>query len=358
MSASYQLFRDLSPAIEAALRASIDRFGVLVPVVKDQHGNILDGYQRSRIAESLGLRYPVNIIEVADEAEALEIARTLNEDRRAMPKEERLPVEQHLREEGHSLRAIAGVVGVSKAQVRKDLAGVHQCTPARVTGVDGKSYPSRREPKLPVEDAIRQGRAALQELRQEREQAMADGMTTPDAPTGRYRCLVIDPPWPIEKLIRVADPNDLTFDYPSMTLDEIAALPIADLADESGCHVYLWTTHKHLPDALALFDCWGVRYQCLMTWVKNLGFTPYSWMYSTEHVLFGRVGSLALLRQGLRLDFSAARREHSRKPDEFYELVRLASPAPRLEMFAREARDGFTPWGNETGRFDEREVAS
>jgi len=151
LSAPYQLFRDLSPAIEAALRASIDHFGVLLPVVKDQHGNLLDGYQRTRIAESLGLTYPVNIIEVADEAEALEIARTLNEDRRAMPKDERLPVEQHLREAGHSLRAIAGAVGVSEGQVRKDIADEElrtgtQVTPDRVIGLDGKSYPAQRLP--------------------------------------------------------------------------------------------------------------------------------------------------------------------------------------------------------------------
>jgi len=151
----YQLYGDLSPAVESALRASIDRFGVLVPVAKDQHGNILDGHQRARIADELGIRYPVNIIEVADEDEGREIARTLNEDRRAMPKAERLPVVKALREEGHSLRAIAGAVGVTKSQVERDLSGVPSGTPAATRGLDGKSYPARREPKLPEDDALR-----------------------------------------------------------------------------------------------------------------------------------------------------------------------------------------------------------
>lgn len=142
--APFQLFRPLPPAIGSALRASIERFGVLVPVVRDQHGNVLDGHQRVRIADELGLKYPVNVIEVADEAEALEIARTLNEDRRAMPKVERLPVEVALREEGHSLRAIAGVVGVDEKQVRRDLSGADMSAPETTRGLDGKSYPARR----------------------------------------------------------------------------------------------------------------------------------------------------------------------------------------------------------------------
>jgi len=159
-SAPFQLFKDLPPAIESALRDSIDRFGVLVPIAKDQHGNILDGHQRARIAESLGVKYPVNIIEVTDDAEALEIARTLNEDRRAMPKAERLEVVKALREDGHSVRAIAGAVGVDPKQVQRDLAGVDMSTPATVTGRDGKSYPARKTLKLPEREALRATGAA------------------------------------------------------------------------------------------------------------------------------------------------------------------------------------------------------
>lgn len=171
---------------------------------------------------------------------------------------------------------------------------------------------------------------------------------TPEIPAGKYRCIVIDPPWPIQKIEREERPNQgIALDYPVMSLEEIAALPIHEIAEESGCHVYLWVTQKYLPDGLKLFEAWGVRYQCILTWVKNVGFTPFSWMYSTEHVLFGRIGSLDLERMGLRLDFSAPVTGHSRKPDVFYDLVRQASPEPRLEMFARQGRDGFDVWGNE-----------
>ena len=76
-------------------------------------------------------------------------------------------------------------------------------------------------------------------------------------------------------------------------------------------------------------------------------------MYSTEHVLFYRRGSLKLKKMGMRLDFEAPRREHSRKPDVFYDLVRKASPGPRIDVFSREERDGFAQFGNETDKFDE-----
>jgi N6-adenosine-specific RNA methylase IME4 len=171
----------------------------------------------------------------------------------------------------------------------------------------------------------------------------------PEVPTpeGTYRAITLDPPWPIEKIERLERTNQEDLDYQTMTLDEIGGLPVPDLADEAGCHVYLWVTHRFLPAGLGLLDAWGARYQCVMTWVKNVGVTPFSWMYSTEHVLFGRIGSLPLDRMGLRLDFAAPVQGHSRKPDVFYERVRQASPGPRLAMFERGQRDGFEVWGDE-----------
>jgi N6-adenosine-specific RNA methylase IME4 len=167
------------------------------------------------------------------------------------------------------------------------------------------------------------------------------------SPNGTYRCLVIDPPWPMEKIEREVRPKQGRYlDYPSMTLDSIQALPVASLAADD-CHLYLWTTQKFLPDALRLAEAWGFRYQCLMTWVKPTGMTPYSWMYNTEHVIFARRGHLALNQNGLKLSFEAPSPGHSIKPDVFYERVQIASSGPRLEMFARRERDGFTAWGDE-----------
>ncbi len=171
-------------------------------------------------------------------------------------------------------------------------------------------------------------------------------------PEGKYSCIVIDPPWPMKRIERDLYPNMVGIDYPTMEEDELKAYPLPDFADDN-CHLYLWTTHRFLPMALRLAEHWGFKYQCLMTWVKNIGMAPYSWTYSTEHVLFCRRGNLPLERIGLRLDFHAKIREHSRKPDEFYDLVRQASPAPRLDLFSREKREGFSQSGNEPEKFEE-----
>jgi len=174
----------------------------------------------------------------------------------------------------------------------------------------------------------------------------ADNTAAPP-PDGKYKTIVVDPPWPVKKILRDKRPNQGAFDYPTMTIEEIKAFPLADMADESGCHVYMWTTHKFLPTAFEIFQQWGVKYQCLLTWSKNVGMTPFSFMYSTEHVLFGRIGSLDLLKNGERLDFQAKVTKHSEKPEAFYDLVRKVSPGPRIDVFARRDIDGFERYGNE-----------
>jgi len=166
-------------------------------------------------------------------------------------------------------------------------------------------------------------------------------------PEGTFATIVIDPPWPMKKIERELYPEQGTSPgYPTMTLEDIAELPVADKAAED-CHLYLWVTQKYLPDGLRLCSLWGFRYQCLLTWVKPSGFTPFSWMYNTEHVIFGRRGSLDVQQKGIKLAFDAKVTGHSEKPDVFYDIVSRASPGPRLELFARKDREGFTVWGDE-----------
>jgi N6-adenosine-specific RNA methylase IME4 len=90
-----------------------------------------------------------------------------------------------------------------------------------------------------------------------------------------------------------------------------------------------------------------VHYHCLLTWVKPTGMTPFSWMFNTEHVLFGWIGHLPLLERGRKLMFEAPVTEHSEKPDAFYDVVRAVSPALRLDLFARAPHADFERWGHE-----------
>jgi N6-adenosine-specific RNA methylase IME4 len=190
--------------------------------------------------------------------------------------------------------------------------------------------------------ALKGGQPALTEYKRRK-------MPKVKVPKGQYRTIVIDPPWPMEKIARDVRPNQFEFDYPIMTIDEIKAFSLP--VNPEGCHVYLWTTQKFLPVALEVFESWGVKYECLLTWVKNVGFTPFSFMYSTEHCLFGRCGNLPLLQLGRRLDIAAKVREHSRKPEAFYALVREVSPEPRIDIFSRELHEGFKQHGNEKTKF-------
>lgn len=171
-----QPFPSLDEQTEAALRASIERFGVLVPVIHDQHGRTLDGHHRSRIADELGVDYRVDVREVADEDEAQEIARTLNEDRRQLTPEQRRPIVAALREEGHSMRAIAGALGVSKGAIQNDIErGVPASTPERVNGQDGKSYPATRQKAEPERRGLRRDKDAPWDVASERKRQIAEG---------------------------------------------------------------------------------------------------------------------------------------------------------------------------------------
>lgn len=142
----FQLYPDLDPATESALRASIALYGVLVPIAEDQRGRTLDGHHRRRIADELGVRYAVKVIDVGDDDEAREIARTLNEDRRHLTRELRQEVVAALSEQGHSTRAIAGTVKAAHSTVVRDLAksgGAIGTPDGKVTGRDGKRYPAK-----------------------------------------------------------------------------------------------------------------------------------------------------------------------------------------------------------------------
>ena len=145
-SAHYQLFPALDPATESALRASIVRFGVLVPATVDQSGNILDGHHRSRIARELGVDCPTIVRQVNGDDEANEIARTLNMDRRHLSAEDRRRMVEALRSEGHSYRAIAGALGVSKDTIARDADRIvsPETMPDRIRTSDGRTYPARR----------------------------------------------------------------------------------------------------------------------------------------------------------------------------------------------------------------------
>lgn len=172
-------------------------------------------------------------------------------------------------------------------------------------------------------------------------------------PAGQYRTVVIDPPWPMKIIERDVRPSQVGMHYPIMTLDEIKAieLPLAEQAT-----VYLWTTQKFLPDAFDVLKAWDLDYRFTMVWKKPGGPQPYNLpQYNCEFVLVATRGNLLFLStKAFFTAFDAPRREHSRKPDEFYELIERVSPEPRIDWFSREPRRGFDQHGIEAAKFAER----
>jgi len=139
-------------------------------------------------------------------------------------------------------------------------------------------------------------------------------------------------------------------------LSDIKALPVAGVADET-CHLYLWVPNALLPEGLEVMEAWGFQYKSNIVWEKvrkdgepdgrGVGFY---FRNVTELVLFGVKGSNARTLAPARSQVNLVRtqkREHSRKPDELYDIIEQCSSGPFLELFARGKREGWTLWGNE-----------
>jgi len=165
----------------------------------------------------------------------------------------------------------------------------------------------------------------------------------------KFATIVIDPPWDWGDEGDQDQLGRARPDYATMSIDELCALPVGDLADVD-CHLYLWITNRSLPKGFRLMDAWGFRYITAITWAKpHFGMGNY-FRGQTEHILFGVKGSQPLMRKDVGTIFTAPRgpNGHSSKPAEFYELVESCSPGPHLEMFSRCDREGWKTWGQES----------
>ncbi len=181
--------------------------------------------------------------------------------------------------------------------------------------------------------------------RQRRE--IAEG--TAKQPDGVFEVIAMDPPWPYgnqhdydREYFRATTP------YPEMSLEEIATLkiPAAD-----NCVLWLWTTHRFLPHAFPLIESWGFEYRVTATWAKDR-FGVGRWLRSqSEFCLLATRGHPRVELKSQSTVIHGAMRQHSRKPDEFYELVESLCIGRKLDYFSREPRPGWEQFGNDLAKF-------
>jgi N6-adenosine-specific RNA methylase IME4/transposase-like protein len=304
---------------------------------------------------------------------------------------------KHPQSQGLNDQQVAEHCGVNRSTVYRwrqkleAVCAVHKLD--KRIGKDGKVYPTKKQPKAPAPETVDLFRqtsaadnpaevAALTKLTPDKQLVVAEILAAGEANTvqralraekergreqtrhhnrllvagtpplvhlagQRYQTIVLDPPWePFEpggdNLFGRGKPT-----YATMSLDEIAALPVGELAADNA-HCYLWITNMMLQKGFALLEQWQFRYVTTLTWCKPTIGMGYYFRNNTEHILFGVRGSLDLLNQGEPTWFQAPRtKRHSEKPDAFYDLVERCSPGPWLELFSRRERHGWVHWGAE-----------
>jgi N6-adenosine-specific RNA methylase IME4 len=183
---------------------------------------------------------------------------------------------------------------------------------------------------------------------------------------GKYGTLLIDPPWRFaNRTGKMAPEHKRLRRYATLSVDEIAALPVGDLALPQS-HLYLWCPNALLAEGLHVLTAWGFTYKTNLVWYKTrkdggpdgrgVGFY---FRNVTELLLFGVRGKLRTKPPGRRqVNILITRKqEHSWKPEGQYGLIESCSPGPYLELFARRRRPGWTCWGDQAETYEENRPA-
>lgn len=337
---------------------------------------LLDGHNRLAICESVGVSYETRELSLPDRLEAMiwirrnQVSRrNLTDDQRAMNAAGLAELESEKARRERAKKAAQAVDREPRTGkfYRSEAAPSPKRTAppepkervrpaaAKSAGVSERKVRQAQEVKRAAPELaakVQSGEMSLasatREVKREAIVAKLEDIKTVAVKelAGIYDVLVIDPPWPMQKIERDERPNQSGFDYPTMTEEELSALSIP-CADD--CHVWLWTTHKFLPMAFRLLETWGLKYVCTFVWHKPGGFQPIGLpQYNCEFALYARKGSPKFIdTKALPTCFQAPRGAHSEKPEAFYDMVRRVTAGVRGDMFNRRAIEGFIGHGKE-----------
>ena len=336
-----------------ALADSISDVGLLHPIVVTPEGRLIAGQRRLEACQLLGwTEVPVTVVDLYQVArgEAHEnlVRKDLLPSEIVALKRAIEPLERREARQRQGARAdlcpssTVESYGDSRDKIARYL-GVGRTTIERAEAVVDAAEDEPEEYGHLVEQMDRSGKVARVYRRltilQQAKKLDAD---PPIWPTGPFQVIVADPPWQYES-------SDL-LPYPTMSIDAIKALPVGDLADENSI-LWLWTTNAHLRVAFDVVDAWGFEYKTLLTWVKDkMG--RGEWLRAqSEHCMLAVRGKPVFVNGVHTTILMAPRREHSRKPEEFYALAEGTCPGTKLELFSRHRRTGWQAHGDEVNRF-------
>ena len=341
---------DIRPLVD-----SIAEVGLLHPVVVTPDGRLIAGQRRLEACRLLGWTdVPVTVVDLyqAARGEAHEnfVRKDLLPSEIVALKRAIEPLERRAARERQGSRADLchpAIPAERQGDARDKIArylGVGRTTIDKAEAVIEAAEESPDDYGYLVEQMDRSGKVAgafrrLTVLRQAKDLEAAP----PTLPTGPFQVIVADPPWRYD--------TGASLPYPTMAIHEIKAMPIRQIADENAT-LWLWTTNAHLPVAFEVVAAWGFEYKTLLTWVKDRMGTGDWLRGKTEHCLLGARGRPVFLHGNHTTALEAVRREHSRKPEEFYSLVKATCPGSKLELFAREQRAGWIGFGDQAGLFN------
>ena len=365
-----EIFPPLADVEYKLLKDDIAEHGLKYPVIL-HNGMILDGKHRQQVCQDLGIELTTKAF---DEGDPLTFVvrtqvgrRNLNETQRALAAARLSNMKV-----GRPQEEKAQICAISQPDAAEALNVSRRSTQSAQAVLDKapEFVPLMEQGRVSVDDAAFVARS---DATQEERQAVLDDVTDPKArkrrtlksafqekrkralkdnprpiPEGQYRVAVIDPPWEVTRYNQ--DTRDETeLDYPTMNIEEIKKLPVAShLADDAW--VFLWTIQPYLPESYRIISEWGLRYRFTMTWDKGRYGTrhPALPQYNSEFVVCASRGNPQFIdTRGFFACFQGAYQGHSVKPDEFYDMIRSACEAPRIDLFNRRPIEGFEVWGNQ-----------
>ena len=380
----FNIFPEMQPEDYIRLKNDMAKNGYdsTMPIMI-YHGDIIDGWNRFKACCELGIE-PVTAEYKGSDADAIEYIMRTNK-RRNLNSSQWACIAA---EADEMLRAIGEAVEAEKRRKQAEATKEQHATsnprageklsgcdnkltepkqPERVTQKAAETFNTNRtyiseaiklkDTAPEVFEQVKNGLKTITEVKKEQKveqrkieiQAQKDAIASGEMklPEGVFEVIAIDPPWNYGREYdpdgsRVANP------YPEMNQEQLLKLN-PPFAENSVC--FLWTTHAFIFDAKALLDKWGFTYKATIVWDKEkIGMGAWLRM-QCEFCLVGIKGKPMWNNTKYRDIISEPRREHSRKPDAFYEMVQEITIGRRLEYFSRENREGWEVFGNDTQKF-------